>query len=212
MRRYSKRVIEKAGIKVLSNVRLQEIKEDGLVLDNGQLIATVVPICAIGQKVLPLKSEIPFALSSEGTIIADAQLRAEGFDNVWVGGDVAHVKRPYFEGDCRKDALWAIKQGSRIGKNIARKLKGKQPGKFAYPGLGQTAAFGGTKAIMELYGLQFIGPLAWLSRIGFFLYFMPTRKKAMKAFVNLFIERELFPKGYVLTEKKEVVPVVKEVA
>lgn len=212
MRRYSKRMMKKCGVKVLPNARLSEIKEDCIVLADGQVIYTVVPICAIGQKVLPLKSEIPFELSVEGTLVADAQLRAKGFDNIWVGGDIAQVKRPYFKGECRKDALWAIKQGSRIGKNIARKLKGKQPGKFAYPGLGQTAAFGETKAIMELYGLQFIGPLAWVSRICFFLYFMPTRKKALKALLNLFKERELFPKGYLHPATKEGTRTVQEVA
>lgn len=195
MKRYTKNVINKLGITVLANQRLAEVTEDKIILQSGTQIPTIVPICALGQKVLAIKSEVPFELAPDGRIVADEQLRAKGFSNIWVGGDIAHVQRPYFTGVCRKDALWAVKHGSRIGKNIARKLKGKQPGKFAYPGLGQTAAFGKNKAILEMYGIQFIGILAWISRIGFFLYFMPSRKKALAAFFGLFRKRELFPAG-----------------
>lgn len=193
MRRYTKNVLLKAGVSLLPNSRLAKIDENGLYLQDGRFIATVVPICALGQKVVPVDSVVPFERAADGSIVADECLRAKGFENIWVGGDIAHVSRPYFDGVCRKDALWAIKQGSRIGKNIARSLKNKKPGKFAYPGLGQTASFGKNKAILELYGIQLIGWLAWINRIGFFLYFMPSRKKAVTTFFALFKKRELLP-------------------
>lgn len=198
--RYIKNVINKLSIIVLTNQKLAEITESQIILQDGTMIPTIVPICALEQNVMAIKSELPFEFALDGRIVADEQLRAKGFSNVWVGGNVAYVQRPFFTGVCPKDALWAVKHGSRIGKNIARKLKGKQAGKFSYPGLGQTAAFGNKKAILEMYGVQFVGILAWISRIGFFLYFMPTRKKALATFFGLFRKRELFP-----SNKKEAI-------
>ena len=37
---------------------------------------------------------------------------------------------------------------------------------------------------MELYGRQFTGWPAWLMRLGFFLYFMPARRQAVRVLAD----------------------------
>ena len=42
----------------------------------------------------------------------------------------------------RRDALWAIKAGDHVGRNVARALTGRPGRPFRYLGLGQAASFG----------------------------------------------------------------------
>ncbi len=183
-RRYTRKSLEALNITMIPNTRVAAIGEDFIKLNNNDKIPTIVPICAVGQSAIKFNTEVPFTYQNN-RIFVDKKLRAAGFSNIWTGGDAASVKRPFRKIACRHDALWAIKHGSRIGKNIARTAKGKKPGNFVYPGLGQTASFYKHKAILEIYGLQFTGIIAWFMRIGFFLYFMPSRKFAFRALVYL---------------------------
>lgn len=100
--------------------------------------------------------------------------------DVWSGGDAARVLHPRSGEPVTANALWAMKAGDRIGRNVARTLRGR-PGKpFRYLGLGQAASFGVGHAIADLYGLPITGWAAWLMRVGFFMRFMPSRSRALR--------------------------------
>lgn len=184
-RKYAEKALSNLNVIMTPNTRVTEIGEDYIRKENGEIIHTTTTICTAGQSAIKFNTQVPFNMVNN-RISVDPQLRAEGFANIWTGGDAAIVKRPFRNADCRHDALWAIKHGTRIGKNIACIAKGKKPGKFIYPGLGQTASFYKHKAILEIYGLQITGILAWYIRIGFFLYFMPSRKFALRTLIYLF--------------------------
>ncbi len=185
--RYCKRQLEKEGVITLSQARLKEIKASAFELDNGMCIPSRTVICCIGQKIVPLASPTPFMTDLKGRMETSPQLQAVGYCNIWAGGDAARVMHISGKKECRADALWAIKQGRRIGRNIARSIKGKKPLRFSFPGMGQTASLGMNKAILELYGICLTGRLAWWIRLGFFLYYMPHRSqvgKAIRAFLQ----------------------------
>ena len=101
--------------------------------------------------------------------------------NIWGGGDACHVKHHTSRQACPANALWAIKHGEYVGRNIARAIKGQPLRPFTYPGLGQSASLGLGKGITELYGIQFTGALAWVMRWFFFHYFMPSRRTMRSA-------------------------------
>jgi NADH dehydrogenase len=195
MRRYAESSLERYGVRMSARRRLARLEADSAVLDDGTVIETEVAICAIGQRRIGLDSTVAFARAANGSLVADDRLRAVGFRNIWVGGDIATVRIPFTSKTCRTDALWAIKQGGRIGKNLSRVLSGRRPRKFIYPGLGQTASFGFHQGILELYGMQFTGPLAWYMRIGFFLRFYPVPKRIFEVLRGLFHARQVFPQS-----------------
>ena len=85
---------------------------------------------------------------------------------------------------CPANALWALKHGERAGDNIARALCHAPLRPFRYPGLGQAASLGTGRGAVELYGRQFTGWPAWLMRLGFFLYFMPARRQAVRVLAD----------------------------
>jgi NADH dehydrogenase len=69
-----------------------------------------------------------------------------------------------------------MKQGDCVGRNIARSIKGKPVKGFGFRGMGQAAGLAGQRGITELYRMQFTGHLAWLIRILFFAWYMPSRR------------------------------------
>lgn len=174
--RYTQKKLEQYQLNILYSTRVTEVEEHKISLNNGEVIDAPVFIYAIGQKRVSPDSEVPFDESKEKTIHVDETLRAVGFDNIWVGGDIACAKHPFDEKPNVANALWAMMHGTQIGKNVSRAVRNKKPRKFLFPGLGQTASVGKHKGVLELYNMQFTGTLAWYLRLGFFLYFYPVRK------------------------------------
>ena len=79
-----------------------------------------------------------------------------------------------------QDALWAIRAGTRVGCNIARAVRGRKPRAFGYRGLGLAAGFGRGRAMVRIWGVPLTGPAAWVIRMGFFLWIMPSRRQALR--------------------------------
>lgn len=78
-----------------------------------------------------------------------------------------------------------MKQGDCLGANVARAIKGRSLKRFNFRGLGQAAGLAGQRGITELWGLQFSGRLAWVIRILFFAWFMPSRQGALSVLSHL---------------------------
>ncbi|WP_159038592.1 NAD(P)/FAD-dependent oxidoreductase [Brumimicrobium mesophilum] len=196
LRNYSIKTLRKLGVNLYSNSRVQSINDYSVEFSNGENLPTSFVVFTTGQTNDAFIDNVKSEAKYNNRITVKSTLQSEAYENVWSGGDAAIVKRPYFEKTCNHDALWAIKHGSRIGKNISRTLKGKEPGSFKYPGLGQTAAFYKNKAILEIYSIPITGRLAFMVRIGFFLYFMPSRKNAFKALKSILFDKDQRKEGW----------------
>ena len=127
------------------------------------------------------------ASTPAGRYVADRFLKATGWTDVWLAGDIAEVALPRGSGPCPIDALWAMKQGDLAGANIARATVGAPPERFGFGGLGQAAGLGNRNGISELYGLTFRGLLAWFIRVSFFAWFMPRRSDGMAVLRSLLV-------------------------
>jgi NADH:ubiquinone reductase (H+-translocating) len=190
---YVERVFKQYQVRIHLNSPIKAFQKEGVLLENHLLIEADVVISTIGQVVCAPESVIPFQKDAQKRIQGNIHLQAMGFENIWVGGDVANI--PHISGGaCRADALWAIKHGTWIGWNLARTLQHKPLKPFTFYGLGQTGSIGMNKAFSELHGIRLTGAIAWWARLGFFLYFMPSRAHAWQVFKYLcFGKRQLFP-------------------
>ena len=91
------------------------------------------------------------------------------------------------------NALWAIKAGDHLGRNLARSVVGHRSTPFRYLGLGQAASFGVGHGVAELYGLPLTGWVAWVTRLAFFIRFMPSHANAVEALAFLVSRRSALP-------------------
>ena len=116
--------------------------------------------------------------------MTDKHLNVQGYFNLWAGGDTAQVKHPSQTGDCPSNALFAMKHGMTVGDNIARSLQAQPLRRFAFKGMGQTASLGMGRGIAELHGIQFTGGLAWIMRLGFFIWYMPSKRQGFQVLLD----------------------------
>ena len=197
LHRYAVRTLAELGVLCRNNSRVSELKATKLHFEDGTSVSVGRVLYAIGQQRVALSGLSGLALDAQGKLIADAQLRADGHQNVWVGGDCASVRRPFMNGTtCRQDALWAVKHGTRIGKNLARVTRGRSAHRFRFPGLGQAAGLGRGRGVLEIYGLQFTGPLAYALRAGFFLYFYPSARRVPALLAQLIWGQQKQPNAH----------------
>jgi NADH dehydrogenase len=184
MVRYAETCLKEYGIEVIHNQRISRVAPEGAYLSGGTLLRSSMVISTIGQRRMVLGGTEHLERDKVQRLKTNSFLQVSGQQQVWGGGDACHVPYCNTTDPCPSNALWAIKHGTYAGRNIARAIKGKGLKPFDYKGLGQTASLGMGKGITELYGLQFTGLIAWIMRLVFFLYFMPSKRVMMEVITD----------------------------
>ncbi len=96
--------------------------------------------------------------------VVDQFNRVEGYDNVFAIGDVAKMSTKDFPDGHPQVAPVAIQQGTRLGKNLTRLVRGRDMWHFTYFNKGYMATIGRNRAVADLpFEIKFSGTLAWLS-------------------------------------------------
>lgn len=183
--RYARQKIEAYGIDLRLNTRLKKVEPLRVLLDDGSWIDSRSVISTVGHRPTVLPGTERCLFDTQRRLVGDRNLNLRGYDNVWVGGDCASIRQPLRKTACPTNALWAIKHGQHIGRNVARRLRGRPLRPFRFLGLGQAANLGDYKGIAELYGLQITGFPAKVIRLWFFLYYMPNKRNAVQVLFEL---------------------------
>jgi len=180
---YCTRELEKWGVELRLKTRLSEVAADAAVLSDGTHVPSKTVICTVGQRLSVMPGTESLPRTDKGLLITDSTLHVQGQTHVWAGGDAAQVMHVSGE-PCPANALWAIMHGKWAGENIAATISGRKLKPFTYKGLGQAASMGVGKGASELYGYQFTGWIGWFLRFFFFLYFQPSRRQAVRIFLD----------------------------
>jgi len=178
-------VLQEQGVEVHFDRRAASIEEDRVVFDDGTSLASHIAIATAGVSFAILPGTEALPRNRTGQIGTETTLEVIGRQGLWAAGDIAAVRHPSTGEPCPTNALWAMKQGDLVGRNIARAVRGKKAATFAFKGMGQAAGLNGTSGIAELYRMQFTGKAAWLLRILFFAWYMPSRPMGFSIVGNL---------------------------
>ena len=173
--RRAEQELQRLGVRVRLGVRLVRVSEQRAYLSDGTSLPASTVIATIGQRPVQVPG-LDVHRDPRGRLVTRPDLSV--VDGVWAAGDAACVVHPTSGVPVPANALWAIKGGGHVGRNLARRLRRRPTRPFGYRGLGQAASFGFGRSISELYGIPFIGWVAWVLRLTFFLRFMPSRRKA----------------------------------
>jgi NADH:ubiquinone reductase (H+-translocating) len=155
----ARRQLEKLGVEVRLNTRVTAIEPGQLRLGDTVLPAAVT-LWAAGVAASPL-GKMMAPTDSYGRVIVEPDLSIPGHPNVFVIGDMAASK-----GDDGKPlpgvAPVALQQGTAVGRNILRDLRGKPRKPFVYLNKGTLATIGRAAAVADLGRLHVSGFVAWL--------------------------------------------------
>ncbi len=213
IRKYTEKILLRYGIVTMNNIRITRITERGAYLSDGSFVKSELIISTIGQSRIVLDGTEEMERDSEKRILTNPFLQVKNKCGIWGAGDAVNVTHSSTMKPCPSNALWAIKQGEHAGKNIVRSIL-KQPIKpFTYKGLGQCAGLGIGKGIGELYGMQFTGWVAWITRWLFFQHFMPSKKVMWREITDWAFLFIMGKRKYLnLTEKSSEISYKKEIS
>lgn len=160
----AKKYLEKLGVEVLVNTRVNGYDGTELKLNDNSTIRTKTLIWAAGIKGNYIDG-IPEEAKVRGNRIAVNQFnQVIGMKEVYAIGDVANmanVDAAYPDGHPQL-AQVAIQQGNRFYKNMKNQQRGKEMVPFSYKNLGTMATVGRNKAVVELPKMKFYGFFAWM--------------------------------------------------
>ncbi|WP_395728322.1 NAD(P)/FAD-dependent oxidoreductase [Nakamurella sp.] len=173
----TRRELARLGVLVRLNVRVRRVGESAVELSDGSRVAAAAVLATHGQRPVGIPGLADLVHDERGRLVVDPTFRVA--DTIWAAGDAARVAHPVTGRPVPANALWAIKAGSHLGRNLRRVIGGRNAGRFRYRGLGQAMAFGVGRSAAELYGVPLSGWAGWLLRLAFFLRFMPLRRQAL---------------------------------
>ncbi len=173
----ARRELARLGVVTRLEVRVQRVSASDVQLSDGSTVPAAAVLATHGQRPVGIPGLADLVRDDRGRLVVDPTFRAA--ENVWAAGDAARVAHPVTGRPIPANALWAIKAGAHLGRNLRRVVTGRRPDRFRYRGLGQAMAFGVGRSAAELYGVPLSGWPGWLLRLAFFLRFMPTRRQAL---------------------------------
>lgn len=172
----AERELVRLGVQIHTGRRIIAVADTGVELSDGTYLPVAAVLGTIGQAPVALPGLESLPHDSSGRLITNATLAVA--PGIWAAGDTARVLHPRTGKPVPANALWAIKSGGMLGRNLSRAIAGRRPRPFGYRGLGLAMAFGLGRSATEMYGIPIPGLAGWLLRLGFFLRFMPQRRRA----------------------------------
>jgi NADH:quinone reductase (non-electrogenic) len=169
---YTKKRLDKLGVKVFLNERVTDIGPKGVKTHERFFPSTNV-IWAAGVEGHPLAKLFTDKVDGRGRILVTPELLVEGESNIFACGDMT-----YFGHDERYPrglpgvAPAAIQQGQRAAKNILALIKGTEPKPFEYFDKGKMATIGRSAAVAEAGPMKMRGFLAWCAWLFIHLLYL----------------------------------------
>ncbi|MEW5925308.1 MAG: NAD(P)/FAD-dependent oxidoreductase [Candidatus Zixiibacteriota bacterium] len=160
--------LNRLGVDVLTSCRVVDIDEHGVVIEEDNRtynLSAHTVLWAAGVKSSELGKKLAKKTGAEtdrsGRIMVGNDLTLPGHNNIYVIGDLAHVKatdgRPLLG-----VAPVAMQQGRYVAKSILRKLRNKKTRPFHYHNHGNLAVIGRNFALADFTWFRLSGFAAWL--------------------------------------------------
>jgi NADH:ubiquinone reductase (H+-translocating) len=158
-RKVSKR-LKKLGIKVLTDVKVETVDEQG-VIASGSRIPSATVLWTAGVAASPIPKMLGTKTDRAGRALVDPFLKVVDAPGVFVVGDAASVMQN--DHPVPGVAQAAIQEGRYVGRLIAKELKGRKVKRpFRYFDKGNMAVVGKNYAVLERGWLRTSGFLTWL--------------------------------------------------
>jgi NADH dehydrogenase len=186
----AERSLIRLGVRVRNSVKVVEIDEHGVTLDNGHgtdRVTARTVIWAAGVHASPFGAVVARAtgaqLDNGGRVIVSPDCTVPGHPEIFVIGDLAH-----FEQDGKAltgVAQVAMQQGRYAARLIQKRLRGGTAGKpFRYFDKGELAVIGRGRAVAKIRKLHLSGFIAWLIWLFIHLMYLVEFSNRLLVFVH----------------------------
>jgi len=156
-------------VEVINDVKVAEVRPDGVSLSDGRDISAHTIVWAAGINPGPLVAGLDVEKDERGRILVDEYLRVKGRPGVYALGDSARMD---YEGPPVPALAQAAEQQGRVAaRNLAAEIRGEGglvP--FRYRPLGQLVDLGAESALTDIMGVRISGRLGALIWRVIYLY------------------------------------------
>ncbi|KAB8155203.1 NAD(P)/FAD-dependent oxidoreductase [Kordia sp. TARA_039_SRF] len=177
--------LQKLGVDVWKNLRVTTYDGDWVQTNGAVNFKTATVIWSAGVKGATIPGVDGEELITRGNrILVNEFNQVKGFDDIYALGDIAAMQSDEYPSGHPMMAQPAIQQGKHLGKNLIRKIEGKEMKPFSYFDKGSMATIGRNKAVVDLPKFKFQGVFAWFVWMFVHLFFLIGFRNRLVVFIN----------------------------
>lgn len=165
--------LRKLGATVYTGSMVERVTDEAVVLADGTSVASNVLVWAGGAKADPHAADWGLTIDSIGRILVDANLKAEGHDDIYAIGDVCAARHPKTNKVLPMLAQMAIQEGPHIAKSIVSESLGGSATPFEPHMRGEFVSVGPSWGVGWMYRWSLTGlPAIVMKRITYVKYWL----------------------------------------
>ena len=148
----AKAYMTKQGIEISLSDGIVNVEKDHIELKSGKVIPSYTTIWTAGVKANSEASSWGFEYGRAGRILTDEHLKAKGYDNVYVAGDIAYYEDPSQDNRPIPQIVQAAEQtGALAAENIIAEINGENLGSYQGKYDGNMVSIGSRYSVSLLY-------------------------------------------------------------
>jgi NADH:ubiquinone reductase (H+-translocating) len=157
---FAQKLLQKRGVELMLNVRLEAATGEEAILKNGVTIPTRTLVSTVPSSPHPIIDRLDLPKGKNGRLICNGMLEVEGVPGIYAVGDCGQIPTP--DGSFSPPtAQYATRQARIAADNIIADIRGGAKKTFAFSELGKMGALGHRSAVAEIFGFKFSGFIAW---------------------------------------------------
>lgn len=180
----AKLFLQKLGVQVLTNLRVESYDGKLIKLSKGQAIDTKNVLWSAGVKGAILDGLPPEAITRGNRILVDEFNRVHTLSDIFAIGDVAAFITDEKPNGLPGVAPVAIQQGKMLAKNLISFINNERPEPFQYFDKGSMATVGRNLAVVDIGKIRFQGVFAWFVWMFVHLMSLVGFRNKVVTFVN----------------------------
>lgn len=181
------KALEQRGIWVDLETTVSEITADSIgLIYKGQtdVIPVEIVMWTVGNQVSPAIGHFGLPVDSQGKITVTEMLQVPTATEIFALGDAVAIVGSLEGQSVPSTAQVALQQSDFVAWNVWSSLTDRPLLPFNYTNLGEMMTLGNDNAVLSGMGIQFDGPLAYLTRRLVYLYRLPTLEHQLKVGFN----------------------------
>ena len=193
----AQRQLEKLGVQVRTGLKVRNISEGKVELDNGETIRAANIIWGAGVGATPLTKKLGVELDRAGRVKVNPDLSLPGHPEVFAVGDMALVLEANGN-PVPGVSPAAMQEATHVAKIIENDLAfpgGLTRPPFKYWDKGTMATIGRSKAVAEIGKFEFSGFIAWLAWLGVHLIFLVGFRNKLSVLFQWFYSYITYKRG-----------------
>jgi NADH:ubiquinone reductase (H+-translocating) len=181
--------LRRRGIEVRTGTRLEAVTGASVRLSTGEEVPARTVVWTAGIAPSPAVRQLGLPLDKHGRIRVDEYMQVVGRDDVWAIGDCAAVPDPANPGQaCPPTAQHAMRQGTRLARNVAAALGHGAGRPFTFKTLGLVVDLGRRQAVAKILGVKLRGFPAWLFARTYHLMAIPRPTRRIRLLIDWTVE------------------------